>query len=206
MDWERPGRPITSCAGRARPGPSSRPLSTPWPIAWKQTGHADLAIVYYELACGGQWDGRVRRHRTTSPSAITLRFLRRVADGRLKSTSGRLCQGPAGHACGLHASATRPTWSRLILWNTDGTDVDLHVIEPSGEECFYQHRQTASRRAHQPRRDHRLRARAVYLAAGRAGHLLHPAHTTLPRTPTGPARGPSSSPRSTRAGARSTRN
>ena len=32
----------------------------------------------------------------------------------------------------------------LIFWNTDGTDVDLHVIEPSGEECFYQHTQTAS--------------------------------------------------------------
>ena len=32
----------------------------------------------------------------------------------------------------------------LIFWNTDGTDVDLHVVEPSGEECFYQHTQTAS--------------------------------------------------------------
>jgi uncharacterized protein YfaP (DUF2135 family) len=32
----------------------------------------------------------------------------------------------------------------LILWNTDGTDVDLHVVEPSGEECFYQHTQTVS--------------------------------------------------------------
>jgi len=32
----------------------------------------------------------------------------------------------------------------LIFWNTDGTDVDLHVIEPGGEECFYSHTQTAS--------------------------------------------------------------
>ncbi len=29
-----------------------------------------------------------------------------------------------------------------ITWNTDNTDVDLHVIEPSGEECFFGHRQT----------------------------------------------------------------
>jgi uncharacterized protein YfaP (DUF2135 family) len=32
----------------------------------------------------------------------------------------------------------------VISWNTDNTDVDLHVIEPSGEECFYQHTQTQS--------------------------------------------------------------
>src|ERR1041384_7096116 len=32
----------------------------------------------------------------------------------------------------------------MITWNTDATDVDLHVIEPSGEECFYSHPQTAS--------------------------------------------------------------
>ena len=29
-------------------------------------------------------------------------------------------------------------------WNTDRTDVDLHVIEPSGEECFYKHKKTRS--------------------------------------------------------------
>jgi hypothetical protein len=30
----------------------------------------------------------------------------------------------------------------MITWNTDRTDVDLHVIEPGGEECFYGHRST----------------------------------------------------------------
>jgi uncharacterized protein YfaP (DUF2135 family) len=32
----------------------------------------------------------------------------------------------------------------MIAWSTDNTDVDLHVVDPSGEECFYGHRQTAS--------------------------------------------------------------
>ena len=32
----------------------------------------------------------------------------------------------------------------MITWNTDNTDVDLHVIEPSGEECYYSHRRTSS--------------------------------------------------------------
>jgi len=29
-----------------------------------------------------------------------------------------------------------------IFWNTDNSDVDLWVIEPTGEKCFYQHRKT----------------------------------------------------------------
>jgi len=33
---------------------------------------------------------------------------------------------------------------RIVLaWDTDETDVDLHVLEPSGEEAFYGHRRTA---------------------------------------------------------------
>ncbi|MCA8938407.1 MAG: DUF2135 domain-containing protein, partial [Planctomycetes bacterium] len=31
-----------------------------------------------------------------------------------------------------------------MMWNTDRTDVDLHVVEPSGEVCFYQHTDTQS--------------------------------------------------------------
>jgi uncharacterized protein YfaP (DUF2135 family) len=27
-------------------------------------------------------------------------------------------------------------------WNTDGTDIDLHVTDPAGEECYYSHDQT----------------------------------------------------------------
>ncbi len=34
---------------------------------------------------------------------------------------------------------------RVVMgWDQDQTDIDLHVIEPSGEEAFYAHRQTAS--------------------------------------------------------------
>lgn len=32
----------------------------------------------------------------------------------------------------------------ILMWDTDGTDVDLHVIEPNGEECYYGHRNTST--------------------------------------------------------------
>ncbi len=38
-----------------------------------------------------------------------------------------------------------PVGVRIILnWNQMDTDIDLHVIEPTGEECYYAHRDTAA--------------------------------------------------------------
>lgn len=31
-----------------------------------------------------------------------------------------------------------------LVWETDANDVDLHVVDPNGEECFYQNRDTRS--------------------------------------------------------------
>jgi len=36
-----------------------------------------------------------------------------------------------------------PVDLRIVIdWNKDETDIDLHVVEPGGEECFYSHRET----------------------------------------------------------------
>ncbi|CAF4229667.1 unnamed protein product, partial [Rotaria sp. Silwood2] len=31
----------------------------------------------------------------------------------------------------------------VMVWDTNDTDVDLHIIEPTGEECYYSHKNTA---------------------------------------------------------------
>ena len=37
-----------------------------------------------------------------------------------------------------------PVKLRIVMsWDADQTDIDLHVLEPNGEECFYGHRRTA---------------------------------------------------------------
>jgi hypothetical protein len=108
----------------------------------EQAGNADLALVYYELACGGQWDGRYGDLHNTAQFDY-FRFLRRLADGR---STGTLAGYARARLATLAAAQVRNTADlvALIFWNTDGTDVDLHVVEPSGEECFYQHTQTAA--------------------------------------------------------------
>jgi hypothetical protein len=106
----------------------------------EQMGRADLAIVYYELACGCRWEGRAEDLREVVVPDYR-RFLRRVAEGRVKSTLGNYARArlgtlpPAGPCDAADLVA-------IILWNTDGTDVDLHVTDPGGEECYFQNQRT----------------------------------------------------------------
>jgi uncharacterized protein YfaP (DUF2135 family) len=40
--------------------------------------------------------------------------------------------------------ANLPVDVRVVLnWDTDNSDMDLHVVDPRGEECFYGHNKTA---------------------------------------------------------------
>ena len=60
------------------------------------------------------------------------------------------------HNWGTVPAPTIPEWNedfkhlldvdlRIILsWDADNTDIDIHVLEPNGEEAFYQNRRTAS--------------------------------------------------------------
>ncbi len=40
------------------------------------------------------------------------------------------------------ARVPRLDLSVVLSWDTDGTDLDMHVSDPNGEECYYGHKQT----------------------------------------------------------------
>ncbi|MCX7820735.1 MAG: DUF2135 domain-containing protein [Brevinematales bacterium] len=42
----------------------------------------------------------------------------------------------------FYADIPPTTLKVLLFWDTDNTDMDLHVVEPSGEECYYGYRKT----------------------------------------------------------------
>jgi uncharacterized protein YfaP (DUF2135 family) len=52
--------------------------------------------------------------------------------------------GTAGDQVTFYAAVPPMDLQVLLTWDTDGTDLDLHVIEPSGDECYYGNRQTAA--------------------------------------------------------------
>jgi len=82
-------------------------------------GNVDLALAYYEIPLQGTWDGRFGDLRTI----VVLDYV------RLAALSSEV---------DLHRADVLVT----ITWNTDNSDVDLHVVEPTGEECWYSHRRT----------------------------------------------------------------
>ncbi len=101
-----------------------------------------LAALQYEIVLAGTWHNRFRdslkqvsreeyaqmmqqavHEKAVSPALLTY------FDNRLKQMAGSVPRGD------LRVS---------MSWNTDGTDVDLWVIEPSGEKCFYSHNRTKS--------------------------------------------------------------
>ena len=103
-------------------------------------GQADLALVHYELAYSGAWDNRFGDFHAIA-ALDYVHFLRRVAAGKLPSSAtdfARARLATLSAMCELKEADLLVT----IAWNTDGTDVDLHVTEPGGEECYYGHTTT----------------------------------------------------------------
>jgi hypothetical protein len=101
----------------------------------------DLAMVYYEVGLLGQWDGRFGDfHQILGMEYLHL--LRRIAGGEVKTSIRDFALGRLT-SLERQLRVGKADLVVMITWNTDNTDVDLHVVEPNGEECYYSHRRTS---------------------------------------------------------------
>jgi len=136
LEWNLPGQAYQLFRRAARQR-SYEPTSY-WLMArcLARLGRPELAIVCYEIVGAGQWGGRFREVKRIV-ALDYLRFLKRT---------------PGAHHLAAFAEARRarlPVVQHLDLlvtlaWSTDGTDVDLHVTEPSGLTCSFLYRKTPS--------------------------------------------------------------
>lgn len=102
-------------------------------------GQLDLATIYYEIALAGRWDSRFGEFR----KILAADYLRMIKNHSAKLDTSlqawvKKRQPQLQQIFGVSSADVVVT----ITWNTDGTDVDLHVIEPTGEECYYSHPRT----------------------------------------------------------------
>ncbi|NTX00911.1 hypothetical protein [Myxococcus sp. CA040A] len=108
--------------------------------------YADAARNYEIVLAGGQW-----RH------PVELRLVAAYHYGRLLSALARHPRaeafasvlktriGEIQEASTVWYGGMSPTpidYQLTTHWNSDMTDIDLWVIEPNGERCFYQHKET----------------------------------------------------------------
>lgn len=99
-------------------------------------GKHELALAFFEIPLMGTWDTRFGELKAIVQIDY-LRFLRKqqTVNDYAKSRLATLARD---------VGIDRADIVVTITWNTDNTDVDLHVREPSDEECFYSHPTTRS--------------------------------------------------------------
>ena len=105
-----------------------------------ETGNADLAMIYYEVALNATWHNRyLDVKQIVGVEYVDL--LRRIERGELSSHAREYAVARLETMRG-RVPVSKADLVITMMWNTDRTDVDLHVIEPTGEECYFEHPRT----------------------------------------------------------------
>jgi Mg-chelatase subunit ChlD len=129
----------------------SRVASTrPWePQSWRAMALAaadadrpELAVAWFEVALDGGWDPRFGDFA----QVLALDYLRFLEGPLMEGMDVELAAYARTRLPELRTSVgiDEAELVVIITWNTDASDVDLHVTDPSGEECFYAHPTTRS--------------------------------------------------------------
>ena len=142
LDWGLPGHAYHLFRRVAESRPFEPQSYWSMALALSAIGKNELALANFEIAINGEWDARYGPFGKIV-SMDYLRFLRGMNHKQIDPALAGYAQKrlrDLGRQIGLDKTPLVVT----ITWNTDNSDVDLHVIEPSGEECYYQHAKTKS--------------------------------------------------------------
>jgi tetratricopeptide (TPR) repeat protein len=107
-------------------------------VLWRTGRHAEAARVLEE-ACAREFPGwylDVHRVLTEELGLVYRDWIARTPEKRSEIERRARERGID--------LARRDALRVTLAWETDANDVDLHVVDPSGEECFFSHRQNAS--------------------------------------------------------------
>ncbi|NOK20615.1 DUF2135 domain-containing protein [Corallococcus carmarthensis] len=115
-------------------------------LALDAAGRYSEAARNYEIVLARSW----KRHGSELRTVASFHYARMLAglerQPRLAQVAGVLrerragLRGPDGDA--MFADARPIDYQLTTHWNSDNTDIDLWVIEPDGEKCFYRNMRT----------------------------------------------------------------
>jgi hypothetical protein len=110
--------------------------------ALEACGKYGLAAVHYEIILAGTWHARFRDSLKQVALEEYAAMMREAI--RRGAVTGKLADHFGDRLEKMDPSKAQSDLRVTISWNTDATDVDLWVIEPDGEKCFYSHNKTKS--------------------------------------------------------------
>jgi len=137
------GQPEVACrlflrVIRARP---HEPV--PWmglAVAAEDAGMGDLALIYHEAAFAARWIHEGEQLRWVQASRY-FRLLTRIVAGEIHCFHRNFAK--------KRLQALRPSsgWAQgglvvYLTWNTNRSDIDLHVVDPTETRCFHGFRKT----------------------------------------------------------------
>ena len=142
MELNRPSQAYHLLRRIVRARPFDPSIYTALGQCLTQLDQPGMAMVYYEVAVNATFPNRQQDYRQIAATEYVhllktiveqeeVSPLKTYASARLQSLTDKLNVKPQDLVV-------------TMMWNTDQTDVDLHILEPSGEECFYQHKNTKS--------------------------------------------------------------
>jgi hypothetical protein len=102
--------------------------------------NADLAVVFYEVALAGHWNPRYGDFRKIA--ILDYLHLLRSIEKKKYQVHFKEFAAERARSLALEVSEKNADLMVAITWNTDNTDIDLHINEPSGEECYYSNKMT----------------------------------------------------------------
>lgn len=98
-----------------------------------------LAAALYEILLAGTWHSRFGRIQTIAREEYAMLVRQALRTKELKPEIQSILERRKSM---LGLKVNRSKLRVTVTWNTDNTDIDLWVIEPGGEKCYYSHRKT----------------------------------------------------------------
>ncbi len=117
--------------------------------ALANAGYIDLALIYYYICLESDWDSDYGSIETISAFKCLLYL------NELEKTGNYTITEKGKTFIGYMKQKVKDLLAKddmenidtadvvvVVNWNLDNTDIDLHVLEPTGEECYYSNPET----------------------------------------------------------------
>ncbi len=135
LDWDRPAQAYGLLRRVANARPHEPETYRAMAECLVRLDKIDAALLMYEIAVRGEWSERFGAFRLIAAMDY-LRLLRRIERGEVTTTLTNIADDARERIASKYLRAL-PELVVTLTWNTDRTDVDLHVIDPTGFECYY---------------------------------------------------------------------
>lgn len=117
--------------------------------ALAKSEYIEMSLIYYYICLGSEWDSDYGSFETIS-ALKCLKYLNELSI----ASKYKLSSNTKAFISHLKKKVTEELSSEglddldesdivvVVSWNINNTDIDLHIIEPTGEKCYYGNRDT----------------------------------------------------------------